>query len=127
MPLDVRDRLKTGGRLFAAVLTASVLAACGSGEEKQVNVEATDTACTVSPQQAPAGTRITFTVKNTGTKPVDFSLVAPEGDTVLREEGIAPGASEETAQSQLNDDGTYTVVCTPTGASPIRSEFNINE
>lgn len=124
---ELLSRLRTAGRVLAAALTASVLAACGSGEEKQVSVEATETACTVSPQQASAGSRVTFTVENTGTEPVDFSLVAPEGDTVLKEEGIAPGASEETVQSQLNDQGTYTVVCTRTGASPIRSEFNINE
>ncbi|MBT2399785.1 cupredoxin domain-containing protein [Streptomyces sp. ISL-100] len=127
VPLDIRNSLKTGARLFAAALTASVLAACGSGEEKQVSVEATDTACTVSPNKASAGTRVTFTVKNTGTKPVDFALVAADGDTVVEEQGIAQGASEETVQSQLNDGGTYTATCTPRGESPIRTEFTVTK
>ncbi|MFJ8665471.1 hypothetical protein [Streptomyces sp. NPDC093600] len=68
---------------------------------------------------------MTFTVKNTGTEAADFSLLAPNGDTELTEQGISPGAAEETNESQMNDDGTYTVVCTHSGTSPIRTEFSV--
>ncbi|MFD5426290.1 cupredoxin domain-containing protein [Streptomyces sp. NPDC127084] len=111
--------------IVATVLTASLLAACGSGESEQVNVEATDTACTVSPKEVSSGTHVTFTVKNTGTKSVDFALLAPDGDAVLREQGISPGGSEEVEGNEVNDDGTYTVECAHNGESPIRTEFSI--
>lgn len=125
---EITSGLKNGGRvlgLLAVMVPISVLAACGSGETEQVDVEATDTACSVSPKQVSSGTRVTFTVKNTGTKSVDFSLLAPGGDAVLTEQGISPGDSEEMDESQMNEDGTYTVVCTHTGARPIRTEFSI--
>ncbi len=79
----------------------------GSGS---IAVTATDTACTVSSLNLPAGTHV-FAVKNTGSKVTEF-YVYGAGDRVVGEvENIAPGVSRE-LHVELPA-GSYQTACKP--------------
>ena len=116
--------------LGAALLLT--LAACGSDSSTEakggaggpIQVTASDTECAVATNEAPAG-KITFSIKNTGTKVNEFYVYA-EGDQIVGEvENIAPGLTREFIV-EVPDPGTYETACKPgmIGAG-IRSAFTV--
>ena len=83
-----------------------------SGNSAQkLTVSATDTACEVSADHAPAGT-LTFTVKNNGSKMNEFYLLSQDGKKVVGEvEDIGPGLSRNlVVHAQA---GKYVTACKP--------------
>ena len=72
------------------LVAAPVLAACGTESTEQAEagraftVESTDDACTVSADEAPAGT-LTFEVSNQGSDVTEFYLLGQDGLRILGE------------------------------------------
>ena len=110
---------RTSAVAVVAAGTALLLAGCTStaqppaaqGGGGPISVTASDTACEVSAQEAPAG-NISFTVKNTGTKVTEFYLYGT-GDRIMGEvENIGPGLSRDLIV-EVPDGGSYTTACKP--------------
>jgi iron uptake system component EfeO len=97
---------------------AAVLAGCTSTAPSQnaagggpIRVNATDSACEVSANTAPAG-NIAFTVTNGGSKVTEFYLYG-QGDRIMGEvENVGPGLSRDLLV-EVPDGGTYTTACKP--------------
>jgi iron uptake system component EfeO len=85
-------------------------AAAAASAKTAVTVEATDTACTLSATEAPAGS-IAFTVTNKGAKTTEFYLY--QGDKVLGEvENISAGLTR-TLMVNAEEAGSYQTACKP--------------
>ncbi|MFC5180856.1 iron uptake system protein EfeO [Actinomadura harenae] len=77
-------------------LSASLLAACGGGDEKgggdAIKVTASDGACEVAKTEIPAG-KITFKVFNKGSQANEFEILRPDGKIIAERENIGPGTT----------------------------------
>ncbi len=101
----------------AAGLIAVALTGCSGSDSKssgaqtgKITVAATDTECTVSNLNLPAGAHV-FTVKNAGSKTTEF-YVYGSGDRVVGEvENIAPGLTRELHVELAA--GSYQTACKP--------------
>ncbi|WIV61988.1 peptidase M75 family protein [Amycolatopsis nalaikhensis] len=89
-----------------------------------IAVTASDNACQVSANTAPAG-NITFQIANQGTKVTEFYLYGP-GDRIMGElENIAPGLTRRLIV-EVAEAGTYQAACKPGMAGAgIRSPFTV--
>lgn len=99
----------------AAVATLALLAGCsggtGASADGSIAVTASDTACQVAKDEAPAG-HITFNVTNKGSKVTEFYLYGT-GDRIMGEvENIGPGLTRKLIV-EVPDGGTYTTACKP--------------
>jgi iron uptake system component EfeO len=108
-------------RVAALAATTAALAACTStapatggdaaGAGGPIPVTAGDESCEVAASEAPAG-KITFSVRNTGTKITEFYLYGT-GDRIMGEvENIGPGLTRDLIV-EVPDGGTYTTACKP--------------
>ncbi len=109
-----------------AVLGALALAGCApaASDAASISVEATDTSCVLSDNQAPAGT-VTFAIHNGGAKATEFEVfTAVDGSVVSEAEDLGPGLTRELTV-QLPE-GSYVVACVPgmTGDG-IRADFSV--
>ncbi|WP_028934020.1 iron uptake system protein EfeO [Pseudonocardia spinosispora] len=100
----------------ASVGALALLAGCGGGgapaqSDGSIAVNASDSACEVTKQDAPAG-KITFQVANKGSKVTEFYLLGV-GDRIMGEvENIGPGLTRRLIV-EVPDGGTYTTACKP--------------
>jgi iron uptake system component EfeO len=120
------------GTALAAVLACS---ACtvdnsnsnnggSSGAPQKLTVAASDDACKVSSDHAPAGT-LTFEVTNKGSKVTEFYMLAESGQHVVGEvENIGPGLTRSLVVQASA--GRYVTACKPgmTGKG-IRHSFTV--
>jgi iron uptake system component EfeO len=93
-------------------------------DAQKLTVSATDDACKVSPDHAPAGT-LTFAVTNNGTKMNEFYLLSEDGKKVVGEvEDIGPGLSRNLVVHA--EAGKYVTACKPgmTGKG-LRADFTV--
>lgn len=118
------------GTVGAVGLSVVVLAGCVAKSELPaagaITVNATDTACDVSPGTATSGT-LAFDVTNAGTDVTEFYLLAADGLRIVGEaENIAPGASR--TLTVVAQPGEYVTVCKPglTGDGVGRSAFTVS-
>ncbi len=122
----------------ALVVAAPFLAACtenaddpGSGaadggNPRALSVESTDTDCTVSAAEAPAGT-LTFDVTNTGSQVTEFYLLGEDGLRIVSEvENIGPNLNREMTVNAPA--GAYFTACKPgMKGEGIRADFTVTE
>jgi iron uptake system component EfeO len=113
--LPLPTRIPILGALAAATLLG--VSACtpsdgpSNSRAPTVTVESSATTCTVSADQAPAGT-VRFTVKNTGDEVTEFYLLGDDKLRIVGEvENIGPGLSRDLVV-QLTA-GTYYTTCKP--------------
>ncbi|WP_232678042.1 iron uptake system protein EfeO [Nocardioides sp. R-C-SC26] len=115
----------------ALAVLAPVLAACGTESTapsddatRAFTVNASDDACDVSGDTAPAGT-LTFTVTNSGSVVTEFYVLGDDGLRILGEvENIGPGASNKLTVNA--PDGDYFTACKPgMKGDGIRSAFTV--
>jgi iron uptake system component EfeO len=95
----------------------------GAGGQ-DIQVTSRDDACEVSTAQASSGS-LTFSVKNSGTKPTEFYLLADDGQRIVGEvEDIGPGLTRDLVVDAAP--GDYLTSCKPgmTGDG-IRAEFTV--
>ncbi|WP_212721614.1 iron uptake system protein EfeO [Nocardioides dongxiaopingii] len=112
------------------LVAAPVLAACGTESTEQAEagraftVESTDDACTVSGDEAPAGT-LTFEVSNQGSDVTEFYLLGQDGLRILGEvENI--GADSSNTLTVNASAGEYFASCKPgMKGEGIRSAFTV--
>ncbi|WP_340539515.1 iron uptake system protein EfeO [Nocardioides sp. GXZ039] len=125
--------MKTRILLTAGLLLAGpALVACGTESTKQAEggraftVESTDDACTISGDEAPAGT-LTFDVSNKGSDVTEFYLLGEDGLRVVGEiENIGAGSSNRLTVNAPA--GAYFASCRPgMKGEGIRSEFTVTE
>ena len=126
----MRMSRRTPLAVLAGATALVTLAACDSKSDTSsaaggpIKVEASDTACAVATNTAPAG-NVTFEITNKGSKVTEFYLYA-EGDRIMGEvENIAPGLNRRLIV-EVADAGKYQATCKPgmTG-SGIRSDFMV--
>jgi iron uptake system component EfeO len=119
----------------ALLLALPALAACTQnattdtstgGGSGTIDVTATDTACEVSSDSAPAGT-LTFQVTNGGSKVNEFYLYSADGKRILGEvENIGPGLQGKLIVTA--EHGAYLTACKPgMSGKGIRADFTVNE
>ncbi|MGA5299763.1 iron uptake system protein EfeO [Nucisporomicrobium flavum] len=104
---------RTGLALALLVVPVAVAGCDGKPDapaDDVVTVGATDTACTVSATQLPAGPH-TFRVTNSGTKVTEFYVYGPAARVAGEVENIAPGLTRD-LRVELSA-GTYDAVCKP--------------
>jgi iron uptake system component EfeO len=89
-------------------------------------VVSTDDECRVAVTEAASGTLV-FEVKNEGSKPTEFYLLAADGVRVVGEvEDIGPGLTRRLAVTV--DPGSYLTACKPGMAGEgIRAGFTVTE
>jgi iron uptake system component EfeO len=103
--------LAAAGALVGCTSTAAPPSTGGATGGGPITVNAADTACDVSAEEAPAG-KISFTINNTGSKVTEFYLYGT-GDRIMGEvENIGPGLTRQLIV-EVPDGGTYTTVCKP--------------
>ena len=94
------------------------------GTSATVTVEATDSACTVSPTTAAAGT-VEFQVSNKGSQVNEFYVYAKDGRVLGEVENITPGLSRS-LKVDLSQPGTYETACKPgMKGDGIRADFTV--
>ncbi|MFJ3668228.1 iron uptake system protein EfeO [Streptomyces sp. NPDC090106] len=99
----------------AAVVALTALTGCtekgGSGDgDRVIDVTATDTACTVSKKEFPAG-HVELAIENKGSKVTEVYVLFPDDRVVTERENIGPGTKQRvTAEVKA---GTYTIACKP--------------
>jgi iron uptake system component EfeO len=120
---------------MASLASLALLAGCSGGPERSaggtaegggsVTVNASDTACELTRQEAPAG-KITFEIANTGSKVTEFYLYGT-GDRIMGEvENIGPGLTRRLIV-EVPDGGTYTTACKPGMVGDgIRAPFTVS-
>jgi iron uptake system component EfeO len=117
----------------ALLVTVPALAACtenattdngASGAGGPISVTATDHACEVSTDTAPAGT-VTFNVNNGGSKVSEFYLYSSDGKRIVGEvENIGPGLQGRLTVTA--GEGAYLTACKPgMSGDGIRSAFTV--
>jgi iron uptake system component EfeO len=101
-------------------------AAAGGGDDRALTVESSDTACTVSAAEAPAGT-LTFDVTNTGSQVTEFYLLGEDGLRIVSEvENIGPNLNREMTVNAPA--GKYFTACKPgMKGEGIRADFTVTE
>ncbi|GAB3624114.1 peptidase M75 family protein [Mariniluteicoccus endophyticus] len=97
-----------------------------AGDPRAFTVAASDTECTVSAATAPSG-KLTFTVKNSGTKVNEFYLLGADGLRIIGEvENIGPGLTRELVLAAPA--GKYFTACKPGMVGDgIRAPFEVTE
>jgi len=121
--------------LLTAVSSAGLLALTGcvatgstpGATHAALTVVSSATECTVSADEAPAGT-VRFTVTNSGDKVTEFYLLAADGKKIVGEaENIGPGLSRDLVV-QLSA-GTYFTACKPgmTGDGVGKATFTVTK
>ncbi|MDX6357109.1 MAG: iron uptake system component EfeO [Nocardioidaceae bacterium] len=119
----------------ALLLALPALAACTqnattdtstAGGTGTIDVTATDTACEVSSDSAPAGT-LTFQVTNGGSKVNEFYLYSADGKRIVGEvENIGPGLQSKLIVTA--EQGAYLTACKPgMSGKGIRAGFTVHE
>jgi iron uptake system component EfeO len=121
---------------LASLASLALLAGCsGGGPESSgggtaegagsITVNASDTACELTEQEAPAG-KITFEIANKGSKVTEFYLYGT-GDRIMGEvENIGPGLTRRLIV-EAPDGGTYTTACKPGMVGDgIRAPFTVS-
>ncbi|WAU80019.1 iron uptake system protein EfeO [Streptomyces sp. Qhu-G9] len=101
----------------AAATVAALAAVTGcteksdaSGDDRVVEVTATDTKCEVSKKEFPAG-HVQIDVTNKGSKVTEVYLLFPDDRIVTERENIGPGTSQKvTAEVKAGD---YRIACKP--------------
>jgi iron uptake system component EfeO len=111
-----------------------VLGACGTesttpgdeGDPRALTVSSTEDECTVSAEDAPAGT-LSFAVTNDGSQVTEFYLLAEDGLRIIGEvEGIGPNTSKTLTVNAPA--GSYVTACKPGMVGEgIRGEFTVTE
>lgn len=121
MSTALRTGIALAALAFVAACDAQPQAAAPGGP---ISVTATDTACQVSANTAPAG-NITFQISNQGSKVTEFYLYG-EGDRIMGEvENIAPGLNRRLIV-EVASGGTYQTACKPGMAGAgIRATFTV--
>jgi uncharacterized cupredoxin-like copper-binding protein len=109
--------------LFALLLTALLLSACGAGKPStDLNVEMTDFAFTPNQYTVPAGGQITLNVNHDGLVEHDFVIMKLNTDVgghfneedlvnVYWQIKIQPGDSQTVTFTAPSEPGTYQIVC----------------
>lgn len=82
-----------------------------SGATAQIVVDATDTACTLSPTQTGPG-KHTFVITNNGTKVTEFYVYGKNNQVLAEAENISPGI-KRTLDVEFSEPGTYQTGCKP--------------
>jgi iron uptake system component EfeO len=116
----------------ALILAAPVLAACtenGSSNdpgERALTVSSTDEECTLSADEAPAGT-LTFDVTNDGSRVTEFYLLAEDGQRIVGEvENIGPNLTRQLVVDAPA--GSYVAACKPgMKGNGVRAAFTVSE
>lgn len=98
-----------------ALLGALLLAGCTpnapAGGDGAIQVSSTDTECTVSTDEAPAG-NLRFAVRNDGPQVTEFYLLAEDGLRIVSEvENIGPGLTRDLVVTA--PEGSYWTACKP--------------
>ncbi len=109
---------------LAAVLIGGALAGCAakeakdtakaenpSGSSAQITVDASDSACTLSANQAGTGKR-TFVVTNNGSKVTEFYVYGKDDRVLAEAENISPGL-QRSLDVDFTEPGTYRTACKP--------------
>ncbi len=123
----------------AALLSVALLSGCtdntaGSSspgddtaaDPRALQVSATDSACTLSADQAPSG-KLTFSVTNAGGQVTEFYLLADDGLRIVAEvENVGPGITRDLVLTA--PPGRYVTACKPgmVGAG-VRSAFTVSD
>ncbi len=116
----------------ALILAAPVLAACtetsssDASDERTLTVSSTDEECTLSADEAPAGT-LTFDVTNDGSRVTEFYLLAEDGQRIAGEvENIGPNLTRQLVVDVPA--GSYVAACKPgMKGKGIRADFTVSE
>lgn len=112
---------------FSATLTVSGCAAKPPAEKAAgagVAVEATDTACAVSPSAGQTGTT-RFAVTNNGSKVTEFYVYDKDGGVLAEVENISPGLRRELTVDFV-EPGDYRLACKPGMVGDgIRADFTV--
>ena len=109
--------------------SASLLLAACSGEpgpsrQAAIQVEATDSACSLASTSATTGP-ISFEIANKGNDVTEFYLYGADGRVISEVENIGPGITR-TMTAQVTEPGTYTTACKPgMKGDGIRGEFTV--
>jgi len=82
-----------------------------SGTSNQISVDATDSACTLSADQAVKG-KSTFAITNNGTKVTEFYVYGKNNEVLAEAENIPPGL-RRTLDVEFTEAGTYKTACKP--------------
>lgn len=97
--------------LAAALLLAGCTPNAPQGGDGALQVTSTDTECTVSSTEVPAG-NLRFTVTNDGPQVTEFYLLAEDGLRIVSEvENIGPGLSRDLVVTAA--EGSYFTACKP--------------
>jgi iron uptake system component EfeO len=98
--------------------------ASGGGDDRALTVESSDTDCSVSAAEAPAGT-LTFDVTNTGSQVTEFYLLGEDGLRIVSEvENIGPNLNREMTVNA--PEGAYFTACKPgMKGEGIRADFTV--
>ncbi|MCX5378633.1 iron uptake system protein EfeO [Streptomyces sp. NBC_00091] len=102
--------------LTAAAAVAALTAVTGCAEKSDksgsgaIHVNATDSACEVSPTEFPAG-KITIEVENKGSKVTELYVLFPDDRIVAERENIGPG-TKATITAEIKA-GEYALACKP--------------
>ena len=115
--IESRRAAATSAALAAVLIGA--LAGCAakdttkaenpSGSSAQITVDASDSACTLSVNQAGTGKR-TFVITNNGTKVTEFYVYDRDDKVLAEAENISPGL-QRSLDVELTEPGTYRTAC----------------
>jgi iron uptake system component EfeO len=136
MPTTHQQPRRLLALLSGAAIALPLLAACtdnvqpqagaGAPAGRNLTVQATDDACTVSAPEAPSG-NLTFSVTNSGSKVTEFYLLGADGLRIVGEvENIGPGLSRDLVVTA--PPGSYYTACKPGMVGDgIRSTFGVTD
>ncbi|WP_425308328.1 iron uptake system protein EfeO [Ammonicoccus fulvus] len=97
--------------LLATACTDNTSAPNAAGDPQKLTVAASDSACSLSAGEAPAG-KLTFAVTNNGSKVNEFYVLGDDGLRIIGEvENIGPGLTRELVLSA--QPGNYFTACKP--------------
>lgn len=98
----------------------------GASEDGNISVTSTDTACNLTATETKAG-KVTFKVKNEGSKVTEFYVLASDGLRIISEvENIGPNLTRELVVELA--EGTYKTACKPGMVGDgIQGEFKVTK
>jgi iron uptake system component EfeO len=115
--IESRRAAATSAALAAVLIGA--LAGCAakdttkaenpSGSSTQIAVDASDSACTLSVNQAGTGKR-TFVITNNGSKVTEFYVYGKDDKVLAEAENISPGL-QRSLDVEFTEPGTYRTAC----------------
>jgi iron uptake system component EfeO len=122
----MNTRLALPGIASLALVGSLALAGCAPGSDSAgtIRVKASDTACDLSQENAPAGT-VTFSVTNGGSDVTEFEILTSGDERIVSEaEDIGPGLSRDLVVRL--PEGSYVVACVPgQSGDGIRTDFAV--